>query len=392
MTRSVRLNNPSTKAPGGVETSEQFRTIAEIGGDVAWIVDCATCMPTYISPAVEALLGYGFADFADQFGGKNSDASLAALCAGLPARLHRFAGGDRSRLHLVREFEQRHKDGRLVPIEVASTLMVDGDGAPVSLVGVLRDLSARRAREAEQRRFASMLNHEFRTPLSTIDGAIQRLEVTGAGSDAPTRQRYRRIAVAVERLIGMLDEYLSPDRMEANGEQRQPDAIDPCVLLEEGAAQARAAGRAVTLAACGLPAMLRCEPQGLRLALKVLVDNALQYAPADSAIALAGQAADGGIELLVTDGGPGVPEDEQERIFDKFYRARSTAGAPGSGLGLYMARAVVEVHGGSLGMRNLPDGGAQFRIWLPAQGGAGKNLASGSPSSDNQLVNPRCKY
>jgi PAS domain S-box-containing protein len=375
MSRSARVKSHSGMAPRGMDTSEQFRTIAEIGGDVAWVVDCATCMPTYISASVETLLGYGFTDFTDQFGGKNSDAALAELCAGLPARLHRFATGDRTRLHLVRQFDQRHKDGRLIPIEVVSTLVTGDDGAAVSLVGRVRDLSMRRESEAEQRRFASMLNHEFRTPLSSIDGAIQRLEVTGASADAPTRQRYRRIAIAVERLIGMLDAYLSPDRLQASGEQRQPDSLDPCALLEEGARQVRAAGRAVTLAPCRLPATLRCEPQGLRLALGALVENAIRYSPPDSVIALSGRDAMGGIELLVRDQGAGVPDDEKERIFDKSYRARNGLGIPGSGLGLYMARSVVEVHGGSLDIRNLPAGGAEFRIWLPARAGAGKEVA-----------------
>jgi PAS domain S-box-containing protein len=385
MNCSARVNIQSIAMPGDADLSEQFRTIAEIGGGVAWIVDCASGMPHYISPSVEALLGYGLTDFQDQLGGNNRDGPLAELCAGLPARLQRFAAGDRSRQHLVREFDQRHKDGRVIPIEVVSSLMVNQGGAAVSLVGVVRDLSERRARDAGQRRFASMLSHEFRTPLSTIDGAIQRLEATGADADPGTRQRYRRIAGAVERLIGMLDEYLSPDRMEAIGRQRQPDSLDPRLLLEEGAGQARAAGRSVTLEAGELPRALRCEPQGLRLALKALVANAIQYSPPDTVIALAGRRADVGIELIVRDHGAGVPEDETDRIFDKGYRARNAAGRPGSGLGLYMARSVVEVHGGSLSARNLAAGGAEFRIWLPARGGAGKSVAYGSPSSDNSV-------
>jgi PAS domain S-box-containing protein len=385
MNRSARVTSRSIAARSDEHLSAQLLAIAEIGGDVAWIIDCASCMPTYISASVVTLLGYGFTDFQDQFGGKSSNGALAELCAGLPARLHRFAAGDLTRRRLVREFDQRHKDGRVVPIEVVSTLVVDDGGAASALVGLVRDLSERRAREAEQRRFAGMLNHEFRTPLSTIDGAIQRLEVTGAGADDATRQRYRKISNAVERLIGMLDEYLSPDRMESIGRKRRPDTIDPAQLLEEAAQQVRAAGRGVTLDAGELPGALRCEPEGLRLALRMLVDNALQHTAAETPVALSGRRADGGIELVVRDGGGGVPADETERIFDKFYRARNAGGRPGSGLGLYMARSVVEVHGGSLGMRNLQPSGAEFRIWLPVRGGAGKSVASGSPSDDNSV-------
>ena len=363
-------------------SADQFRVIAEIGGDVAWIVDCASGLPSYISPAIEPMLGYGFADFVHQLGAGAADGPLGPLCAGLRARLARLAAGDLSRLRLVRQFDQLHRDGRLVPIEVISSVLVDQAGQPTSLVGTVRDLSGRREHEAGQRRFASMLNHEFRTPLSSIDGAIQRLEATGVNADRPTRDRYRRISNAVERLIGMLDQYLSPDRIAEIGVKRPADSIDPRQLLEEGAMLARAAGRSVTLELGDLPDALRCEPQGMRLALKVLVENALQYSPADAPIGLSGRRADGGIELLVRDHGAGVPPAETEHIFAKSYRGSNARGA-GSGLGLYMARSVVEVHGGMLGVRDVLPDGAEFRIWLPIRMSSGKHVASGGHSSDN---------
>ncbi len=370
-------------------SADQFRTIAEIGGDVAWIVECGSGLPSYISASIEALLGYGVDDFRRQLGSGDAAGPLAQLCAGLPARLARLAAGDLSRLRLVRQFDQPHRDGRTVPIEVISSVLLDQAGRPASLVGIVRDLGARREHEAGQRHFASMLNHEFRTPLSTIDGAIQRLEATGAGADQPTRDRYRRISNAVERLIGMLDQYLSPDRIDAIDARRPAAAIDPRRLLEEGAQLARAAGRSVALALGDLPDLLRCEPQGLRLALKVLVENAIQYAPAEAPIALSGQRADGGIELLVRDHGDGVAPAETEHIFAKAYRGSNAGTRPGSGLGLYMARAVVEVHGGILSVRNTLPQGAEFRIWLPTRDASGKNVASVGHKSDNSSNNSR---
>lgn len=369
----------------GRAQSDQFRQIAELGGDVAWIVDCPACTLSYLSPAADALLGYSAdAISASLQDSTSGEPALFAMCHGLPERLQRFAAGDRTRLQLVRQFDHRHPDGRTVPIEVISTLMLDAGGAPDCLVGLVRDVSERREREAEQKRFASMLNHEFRTPLSTIDGAIQRLESTGVNADEPTRQRYRKIGAAVDRLIEMLDHYLSPDRMQAIGRKRQATSASPKELLEEAAAQARKAGREATVSANGLPPEIRCEPAGLRLALKVLIDNAIQYTPKSAVIVLSGNRADGGIELLARDNGPGVPPDEAELIFAKGYRGCNAAQCgSGSGLGLYMARSVIEVHGGNLSVRNHRDGGAEFRIWLPAQGGTGKKVASEGHSSDN---------
>lgn len=351
--------------------ADQFRTIAEIGGDVAWIVDCRTGQPAYISPAVEELVGYS----PDELCGQIADGPLLPVMSGLPARLARFAAGDLSRLKLTREFEFPHRDGQLIPVEIVSSVLVDAAGQPSVMVGLIRDLSARREHEAGRRRFASMLNHEFRTPLSTIDGAIQRLEVTGADADQPTRDRYRRISTAVERLIGMLDQYLSPDRVEDSGTVRRTDSINPRRLLEEGALLARAAGRHATLALGDLPDTLRGEPQGLRLALKVLVDNALQYSPAGSPIELSGQRTANGIDLLVRDRGIGVPDGESELIFAKSRRGSNAGERAGSGLGLYMARSVVEVHGGTIVVDNTGADGAAFKISLPIRESTGKLVA-----------------
>jgi PAS domain S-box-containing protein len=363
--------------------ADAFRTIAELGGDLAFIVECANRQLIYISPNVNDMLGYGVSDVHDQFA-TNQEGPLAPLCAGLQERLRRFAAGDGSRLRLVREFDLLRPDGREVPVEVISTLLLDEAGNVQALAGIVRDLSGRRAREREQKRFASMLNHEFRTPLSTIDGAIQRLEATNAGADEATRQRYRKIANATDRLIAMLDDYLSPERMAELGRQRQANTVAPRLLLEELVAQARVAGRPVQLQAEELPALLRGEPAGLRLALKILLDNALRYTPAGSSLAVLGRRAGNGVELALRDAGPGVPAADLPRIFDKGYRGSNVAGLPGSGLGLYMARSVVEVHGGTLEHVAAPDGGAEFRLWLPVQDAPGKGLASSGPSSDNR--------
>lgn len=367
-------------------SADAFCSIAELAGDLVFILDCATGMPVYLSAQFDELLGYNTKDIEQQLA-DGGDGPLSALCGGLGERLRRFAAGDGSRLRMRREFEVRRPDGRLAPVEVISTLLPGADGKPAALAGIVRDLSARRARELEQKRFASMLNHEFRTPLSTIDGAIQRLEATGANADEATRQRYRKIAAATDRLIAMLDDYLSPERMAQLGRQRQPNGVSPRLLLEEVTAQARVAGRPVRLDADDLPAALRGEAAGLRLALKVLLENALRYTPAGSALHVSGRRTGGGVELALRDAGPGVPQTEAPHIFDKGYRGANAAGLPGKGLGLYMARSVAETAGGALGVVAASSGGAEFRLWLPAQDAGAKDLASGEASSDNRNDN-----
>ncbi|MFB9241521.1 PAS domain-containing sensor histidine kinase [Massilia antarctica] len=367
---------------GDIVLMERFRAIAELRGDVAWVVDCSSGMLSYISPSVRTMLGYAPRDFIAQFSTREANTPLAVLCAGLPERLARFNAGDQSRRALVRYFDQPRPDGSTVPIEVHSTLLTDADGKPDALVGVLVDASAARDRIERQRRFASMLNHEFRTPLSTIDGAIQRLEATGAQADEPTRLRYRKIQAAVDRLIGMLDEHLSPDRMDEIGGTRPPDTVAPEALLRESAALITAAGGSALVECDGLPPLIRVQPYGMRLALKVLVDNALQYSPPGQPVVLSGHATVDGIELSVRDHGDGVPDAESATIFGKACRGSNAVGQ-GSGLGLYLARSVIEVHGGTIGVQNVTPSGALFKICLPAQRAAGKRVAPEGCNSDN---------
>lgn len=374
MTGSASIDRTSP-APARPDDMAAFRALAELAGDAAFIVDCRDRSVPYLSAGAGQLLGHRAEDFSQQLSAPGQDGPLAALCAGLDARLQRFADGDHSRLRVVREFEFARPDGSSLPLQVSSTLVLDQAGAAVALAGILRDRSAERAVQAEQQRFARMLNHEFRTPLAVIDGAIQRLEATSGLADDATRQRYRKIGGAVDRLIGMLDEYLSPERMAAIGRARAPSGVDPRVLLDEAAAQARAAGRPVSLQAERLPATLRGDPQGLRLALKVLVDNALAFSPPGSQVELEGRGVANGIDILVRDHGAGVPPADASRIFDKTFRGSNATGLPGSGLGLYMARSVLEVHGGTLELQKLQGTGALFKISLPTGINRGKFLA-----------------
>jgi PAS domain S-box-containing protein len=377
----------ATNAGGGAvdPAANPFLTIAEIGGDIAWIVDLPGAALRYVSAGIEHLSGYTPAEWRDP--ASSVAPVLASLMAGWQARLARFNAGDRSRARLVREVEVPHRLGHKLPLEIISTFTMDSAGVPTALVGILRDVSQRRECEAGRRRFASMLNHEFRTPLSTIDGAIQRLEVTGSNADQSTRARYRKISNAVDQMIGMLERYLSPDVVVASGTVARADRVNPRRLLEEGAQQVEASGRAATLALGDLPDSVRGQPQGLRLALKILVDNALQYGPPEQAIALVGTVSDNAIMLAVQDRGAGVPPGEEERIFGKHIRGSNAAATDGAGLGLYMARSVVEVHGGVIEyMRHAAEGGSgttEFRICLPIRPVTGKEVASAGSSSDN---------
>jgi len=357
----------------------RYRLLLEHSGIVAWEVDCATLRLNYLSPAAAPQFGY----LLDM---QETHTLAATMLADLPARLARLAAGDQSRRRVLRSAEIPHRDGHLVPVEIESTLVTDENGTPQRLLGFIRDMSHRVQFDQDQKKFASMLNHEFRTPLSTIDGAIQRLEMTGKNHDEATRKRYTKIQAAVDRLLGMMDEYLSPERMASIGRQRQPNEVSPAALLASVAEQGRARRAQIAVHTQGLPHWMRCDPAGMRLTLEILLDNAIKYTKPNTAIELIGKnATEGGVEFFVTDSGSGVPGEELEHLFEKSYRGSNSHGVPGSGLGLYMARAMVDVHGGTLSAKNVSESGMEFRIWLPVATPSGKSLAPGSTSSDNSL-------
>ena len=355
--RFVQLRRALLRARAG---EAQFRLLAEHGRDAAFLLDATTFELLYISPAAQRLTGHDLPAL---------QSHAARLAQDLPARLQRWRAGDASRLSLLREVELPHADGHLLALEISSTIVPAVPGRGETVVGTLRDVSEIQAQEAErekeQKRFASMLSHEFRTPLATIDGAIQRLVSTSKDADEATRKRYVKIQTAVDRLLAMIDDYLSPERMAAIGRERAADGIAPLALLQQAAATVPASHRVQLELDEDLPARLRCDVPGMALCLKILLDNAVKFSPPGSSITVSARLVpEGGVALCVRDAGPGLREDELAQLFEKGSRG-THATHPGAGLGLYMARAVVDVHGGSLQGHNLPEGGALFRIWLP---------------------------
>ncbi len=223
-----------------------------------------------------------------------------------------------------------------------------------------------RARGSEQA-FLADISHELRTPLTSIQGFAQAI-VEGEASGEGVTRAAGIIHRESRRLVRMVEGLLQVAKLEAGASEMARDAIDPAVLLRTAVGalelQADTAGVRFELAIEHVPAIVGDADRLSQLFINVL-DNAMKHAPRGSAVAVSAARADSEVVIRVCDAGPGLPAGDAERLFARFYRGDSAQRTEGAGLGLAIAHAVAQAHGGSIGARTADGGGAEFVIRLP---------------------------
>jgi signal transduction histidine kinase len=229
-------------------------------------------------------------------------------------------------------------------------------------------LDAERIAKDEQRTFLDTIAHELRTPLTVIDTIAQNLLLDAGDGDTATLDRYAKILQASQRLSGLLDHQLGDDRRSLVRNQIRRVRCDPAVLLQDAATAAALWADRHQIRVCSddLPEVVFCDPDLTRLALRNLADNAVKYTPSGTRIILlGGRGGSGGVWFEVADQGPPLPAEEVEQLFNRQFRGSNADGTPGKGLGLALARRMIEDQGGSLNLTTHSCAGLCFRIWLP---------------------------
>jgi two-component system phosphate regulon sensor histidine kinase PhoR len=238
---------------------------------------------------------------------------------------------------------------------------------------VLHDLTEERRLDRVRRDFVANVSHELRTPLTAIRGYAEALG-EGAVTSDEGRRHLEIIGRHTARMERLVQDLLRLARLDAGQEGARIAAIDTRAVIDsvvDGLATLLAERRQHVAVAVGPGAEVVEADQGmLRDALQNLIMNAVTYAPEDSVIQVDAARHDGTLTLAVSDQGPGVPEAELSRVFERFYRVdKSRARDPGgTGLGLSIVRHLVELQGGRVRAENRPDGGARFTIALPRTG------------------------
>ena len=225
------------------------------------------------------------------------------------------------------------------------------------------------ARENLERALLNSISHDLRTPLVSIKGAISALR-DNDGNQLSRHARRELMETAydeTERLNRFVGNLLDMTRIEAGAIRLK---IEPCDIQELvgcalDAIEPRLGDREVLV---NLPQGLTLVPLDMVLMNQVLVnllDNANKYAPGNSQIEIQASAVDGWLSIRVSDHGPGVPEPELTRLFDKFYRIAVPERVGGTGLGLSICKGFVEAHGGKISAKNRETGGLTIEIKLP---------------------------
>lgn len=221
--------------------------------------------------------------------------------------------------------------------------------------------------------FVSLVSHELRTPLTSIIGFSRTLMTLPLGTE-----QHRKYLGIIEsegkRLAGLVEEYLDMSKIESGHIALRLAPVDVVSLVQEVVEQIQSgsAGCITTDLPAELPAVTG-DVGRLKRVLLNLTDNALRYTAKGTSVIVSASAANDGLCVSVQDHGPGLTPEEVARVFDKFYRGRDsiTERSRGSGLGLTIARGIVEAHGGRLWVESEPDQGATFRFWMPKERASG---------------------
>ncbi|MDP8235626.1 MAG: CHASE2 domain-containing protein [Candidatus Erginobacter occultus] len=243
-----------------------------------------------------------------------------------------------------------------------------GGGPAGGLMAVFTEITPLKKLDRLRAETMAMLSHEIARPISGIIGFCN-LSDQGLVRPEEIGEYLELIRNAAAGLKELLADYLAVARLEAGAETIGREDLDPAGLIGETfrILAGRAAEKKIDLEeAIPSPAPeLRGDVKLLGQVLENLVANAISYSPAGSTVTVALSRSGKRTVLRVTDRGPGVPEEEREKIFEKFYRGKQTRDIPGTGLGLAVSAEIVRRHGGEIIVSPREDGGTVFTVSLP---------------------------
>jgi len=299
------------------------------------------------------------------FNGKCADGSDFSIATALD-QLDRLASSD----HLTLDVELTMADGSTREAALSLSAVRAPNGACEYAVLVARDTTERREVQLAKQDFIATVSHELRTPLTPIKGFLSLFLRPDFQMDKPQqRVIFGQMLDRANQLERLVEDLLSTSRMEHGEFSLRPEPTDVAAVVERAVEDlASASGRAVSQYSSGPPVHAMCDPARLQQIVANLLSNADKYSPAGKPVVVHVQYDSGEVEIAVQDFGSGIPEDQHDEVFEPFRRLGDhlTRKTRGCGLGLHIARRLVESMNGRIWLESRVDQGSTFHVSVPA--------------------------
>ncbi len=261
-------------------------------------------------------------------------------------------------------------DGRQVSVEITFAPIFDRDARLVNIVANVRDITRFREADRMKSTFVSVVSHELKTPVALIKGYASTLQRTDAHWDAKTvSDSLKVIEDESDRLGELIDNLLDASRAQAGSFKVVRVELDIDQLVTDAVARFRPQAprhRLVAEVPADLP-LVYADHARITQVLSNLLSNAVKYSPDGGDVRVSSRVAPSEVIISVSDPGPGIPESDQPQLFSRFHRLENalTRRTPGTGLGLYLSKSIVEAHGGRIWVESDGQHGSTFRFSLP---------------------------
>lgn len=289
--------------------------------------------------------------------------------------------GERKVIGIGREVTARRKDGSTFPMELGINEM-KADGRRM-FVGTIRDITERKEMDRMKDEFVSTVNHEIRTPLSSIYGSVQLLNETARSRLDPRSVRLMDICLQnCARLSRIVDDILDLEKIMAGKIDYHFEVLEvgPLVqdVVDRHLGMAERFGVSFETELDVGPLFVNVDPSRFNQALVNLLSNAAKYSPVGELIKISAVREDAHVRISVSDKGPGIPVSFREKIFERFARAdgSTTRKVGGSGLGLNITKTLIEAFGGRVAFDTVEGEGSTFHFILPIHAEAPHEEAS----------------
>ena len=257
------------------------------------------------------------------------------------------------------------RDGRRIPVAVTAAPIVDDDGDLLGGVEVLRDVTQEQTADRMKSSLISTVSHELRTPLTMIQGFSELIAMRDLEQEQVLTAA-RQINSSAARVGRLIDDLLSVSRIDAGRIEVRAERVELVQAVAEAVTAVAPDRRVHTDLDPSLT--VHADPDLLVRILTNLISNAVKYSADDTTISVTARPAGEDIEVSVEDRGIGISDEEAAQLFTKFFRAdrREVRDERGTGLGLYITKNLVEMHGGRIGVRSSPGQGTTVSFTLPA--------------------------